>query len=307
MKNNVISSVQFYFSMFVTSIISLLLFDNTASFFNIFFIFLANVINILIISLYKREPGAFLKVILYLYFAIISISVTVKISHYMHNVLDSGPYWSLVVIIAVAVYFCTINGIEPLFRSSLIMGFFAVVFIIYIMFGFFDYINLNAIDKSLTFRFMPYLILLFPSASFAVFNKNIKDEKPWHLYVFSILSFVFLTYFNYMIACINKRYPIHHLTKAVKYGVFKGGDCLLLILITLSVIYILSISSLAISKNFIRKKTSIVLFLILISAGAILYLYLLVYIPQMAGELAVLTISLITLLSILLSNVKKNV
>lgn len=255
MKNNYVSSLQFYSSMFLSVIISVLFISFDTSLYSIVLLLLASVVNLTIFMLYDGTPGFFLKIFLYIYFVLISVNVVDRLSRYMHIILNSGPYWAIVPIILITSFFCAVKGFEVLSRAGLIISVFTVVFLLYILIEPFYSTDYSKLNVEFNFDVLPALIMLYPSVCYMVQNKKIRGEKTSHQVVFSLMSFLTVGLFLLFSSSIGNIYPVHYLAKSVRYGVFKGGDCLLLALLTVSVLFVIANSALAVCDN--SKKHSI--------------------------------------------------
>lgn len=243
MKNNSITLSQFFSAMFLSTLIYMLFIDNTASVFQLLYIFLAFAINILFISLYSGKRNIVTNIIICVYFALVSVMSVTKLSQYMHIVLKSGPYWALLLFILVTAYFCSCKGLEPLVRASQIITFFVIIFLIYIFISPFFTMDFNMakINSVIHTNILPLLILLLPSFSYVALYENIIDCKKYPLYIYSAVEFVVLGLSVFFSSFLNAYYPMDIITKNVKYGIFKGGDCLYLTIITISVLFIVAI------------------------------------------------------------------
>ena len=80
-----------------------------------------------------------------------------------------------------------------------------------------------------------------PSFSYVALYENIIDSKKYPLYIYSAVEFVVLGLSVFFSSFLNAYYPMDIITKSVKYGIFKGGDCLYLTIITISVLFIVAI------------------------------------------------------------------
>lgn len=243
MKNNSITLSQFFSAMFLSTLIYMLFIDNTATAFQLNYILLALAINILVISLYSGKRNIVTNIIICVYFAFVSVMSVTKLSQYMHIVLKSGPYWALLLFILVTAYFCSCKSLEPLVRASQILTFFVIIFLIYILISPFFTIDFNIakINSGIHTNILPLVILLLPSFSYVALYENIIDCKKYPLYIYSALEFVVLGMSVFFSSFLNAYYPMDIITKSVKYGIFKGGDCLFLTILTISVLFIVAI------------------------------------------------------------------
>ena len=256
MKNNSITSYQFFSTMFLSTLAYMLFFDNTATVFQLLYILLALGINILFISFYRGKRNIISNIIIYLYFTVISALSVAKLSQYMHVVLKSGPYWAIILLILISAYFCSYKGLEPLARASQIILFFVFIFLLYIFISPFSTVKMDfsRINTHLYTNFLPILILLLPSFSYVALNDNITDCKKSPLFIYSVIEFAVLGLSVFFSSFLNAYYPMDVITKNVKYGIFKGGDCLYLTIITISVLYIISIGCQSATVNHRKYK-----------------------------------------------------
>lgn len=310
MKNNYISSLQFYFSMFLSVIISVLFISPETSLYSIILVFLASAINFFVFLLYKGSPSLILKFVLYIYFITICVDIVIKLSRYMHIVLDSGPYWAIITIMLITSYFCTVKGFESLSRAAVIIGAFTVIFLLYILIGGSLSTNYSKLNTDINFDFFPALIMLFPSACYIAKNSSIKEPKTIHQVSFSLISFLMVGLFMFFSSALKNFYPVHYLSKSVHYGVFKGGDCLLLALLTISVLYILGNSALSVSKNSDKYMSGSTTFLAIVLAVSLFCAYFNSISKFILSDTLLLVLSIIVLLigsiALCLGKFKKN-
>lgn len=297
MKNNCISSLQFYFSMFLSVIVSILFIRPETSLYSIILVFLSSAINLLVFIMYKGSPSLILKFVLYIYFITICVDVVTKLSKYMHIILDSGPYWAIITIMLLTTFFCTVKGFEALSRAAVIIGAFSIVFVLYILIGVSLSTNSNKLNTDISFDYFPALIMLFPSASYIAKNCCIKEENTIHQVVFSIISFFMVGMFELFSSALRNFYPVHYLSKAVHYGVFKGGDCLLLALLTISVLYILGNSALSVSRNLEKYQLGSIIFLSIVFVVSLFCAYFHYISKFILCDMLLLALSLIVLLA----------
>lgn len=261
MKNNSITSYQFFSTMFLSTLAYMIFIDNTATVFQLLYIILALGINILFISFYRGKTNIISNIIIHLYFIVISALSVAKLSQYMHVVLKSGPYWAIILLILISAYFCSYKGLEPLARASQIILFFLFIFLLYIFISPFFTIKMDwsKINSSLYTNFLPLLILLLPSFSYVALYENIIDCKKSPLFIYSLIEFAVLGLSVFFSSFLNAYYPMDIITKNVKYGIFKGGDCLYLTIITVSVLYIISTGcqSAAVKDSKIKLKNAV--------------------------------------------------
>jgi hypothetical protein len=291
-------------------LVTLLFLSSTVSTFEIVLIFIAVAINFLVFFLYKGTPNKALSVALYGYFLLLSVNSVVKLSRYMHLILESGPYCVLIPAIIITSYFCLTKGIEALSRAGVIIGAFVLIFILYIVIYPLFNTNYNNIKLTAELDLLPFLTMLFPSALYITLNTKIENKSISHFTAYSIAIFLIIGYYILASSTVDKCYPIHFISKSVKYGVFKGGDCLYLALITISVLYFISNSALAVSNHSENCKISSTIFLALVLIMSLISAYFYGVAQLLSSEILLSIVLFVLIISVVvalcLNKIKKN-
>jgi len=257
MKNNRVTFAQFCFSSFLSSLVVLLFIDYNPSVLNFIIIALSLSLNILAVLFYKGQINPFIKGILTVYLAVFSVIVCIKFCGYMSFDLGYSPIWGIALLIAGAVYFCCVKGIEPLYRASVIITAFISFSVIFIAVSSFN--NIKFSFKLFDSNFLIPLILLQPSAIYILNYNNIIKEKRYGVNIYTSALFAVLFYF-YLLP-----------KDKVAVGIFKGADGVLLAVLTVAVIYYILTSSVAILKGKKHKFLSYGLYLGGVCAASILF------------------------------------
>lgn len=253
MKNNLITSSQFYFSAFLSTLTSLLFIDVSSSYQQIIYIAIASIINLIVILFYKGKYNQFLHIILSIYFFLISLIVTNKLIVFMHSAINSGPYWILILIVITVCFFCSTKGFEALTRSAVIISFFVTIFLLYIFASSVSKIELQPLQFNTTTSLQAALILLFPTAVYVSLNNTIKDNKKHPLFLYTIGTILSVGYLILIASPINEIFPLNFLAKKLHLGIFKGCDFLLLAIFTIAIIFLVCTSIQCVVKNSLNK------------------------------------------------------
>lgn len=253
MKNNIITSSQFYFSAFLSTLASLLFIDVSSSYQQIIYIALAVIINMAVILFYKGNKNLFVDFILSIYYFIISLIVLNRMVVFMSSAIKSGPYWVLVLIICTVIFFCSTKGFEALTRSAVIITFFVAIFLLYILASSVSGLEIQPLNFNATTSIEPALILLFPTAVYTSLNQTIKDSKKYPLFIYTAGTVLSIGYLVFIASPINNVFPLNYLAKKLHIGIFKGCDFLLLSIFTISIIFFISTSIQCVVKNSFNK------------------------------------------------------
>ena len=260
MKNNQVTFPQFCFLSFISSLVSLLFIDFNPSLLFFALIALSLLINNATVYLYKGN-NYFLKILSGVYLTIFSVITCAEFCRYMYYDLSYGPMWAIAVIILAFSFFCTVKGLEPLYRASVIISAFIIASLIYVAASSFGNIKFSFNLFEIKSIMIP-LILLFPSAIYILNFDNIIKEKRYTFNVYSVLIFITLIYFHLLPK--NK----------VALGIFKGADGLMLAILTVAVIMFISGTAVALFKSYKHKYLSNSAYLSAIAVLTILTLYL---------------------------------
>ncbi|MBQ7504193.1 MAG: hypothetical protein IJT79_02610 [Ruminococcus sp.] len=260
MKNNKILFSQFCFSSFLCTLSALLFIDYNPSV--LYFIILACVllIDTLVIFVYKGN-NIFLKAISAIYCTVFCVIICEQFCKYMYYDLGYGPFWILALLILGFAFFCTVKGFEPISRASVIITVFIVFSLIFIAVSSFNNIDFTIHLYMMKSPIIP-LLLLFPSAMYILNKENIIEDKKYTFNIYTASTFAVLIYF-YLLPK-NK----------VALGIFKGADGLLLAVLTVSVIFFISNTTLAVFKNAKHKYLTNSLYLFVLGLITVSLLYL---------------------------------
>lgn len=260
MKNNQITFPQYCFMTFIVTLSCLFFIDYNPSVLFYITIICSLAVDYIVISFYRID-NRLLKYISAAYLSVLCVIISAEFCKYLHYDLGYGPLWVLALIILGFAFFCTVKGLEPLARASVIISvflFFSLIFIAVSSFW------------NIKFKFMLYefksavipLLLISPSAIYILNYDNIIKEKKSVFSVYSFLILVILVYFHLLPK--NK----------VALGIFKGADGVLLAVLTVAVIYCLSVTTVSLFKNFKHRYICNSVFLSIILLLTIFSLYL---------------------------------
>lgn len=242
MKNNIISSSQFCFSVFLSSLVTLLFIDKRTTYVQIFYTVIALAVNFLVIKFVDVKLNRILEFIYAVYFILISILVLSEFTVYMHSAIKSGPFWSILAIMGITIFFCSRKGFEAFARASVIIGFFVVMFCIYIVTATVKEMKFPVINSVALGNMLQPFVLLLPSAIYIRNKEYIQKIKSAHLVVSFVFTALFTSFCIFIASPVDKKFPLHYIGKISRIGVFRGGEFLFLVLITIGVIYFMLLS-----------------------------------------------------------------
>ena len=262
MKNNRITIYQFSFCCFLSSLTFLLFIDYNPSLMNFSAIIMSLLIDTLIVFLYKGKANKIFNAVIALYLTAFCVIICYEFCRYMYYDLGYGPLWGIALVILGFTYFCTVKGIEPLYRAAVIISVFVFFSILFVAISSIQNIKFDFKISEINNLVIPFL-LLFPSVIYILNFDNIIKEKKFAFNIYSVVLLLSLIYF-------------HLLPKdKIAVGIFKGADGVLLAVLTVAVIYYISNSSVALFKGFKHRYISNLLYLSVIFALSITALYIL--------------------------------
>lgn len=265
MKNNITSFSQFLSLCLTASLSSLMFISAAPSVFNILCSALALSVNFIVFIIYKGQLKGILTLLAFLYLTFYCILITVKFSDYMKTALSYGPACLILTVLLCFTFFCTAKGLEAVYRAASIIVVFLLAGIVYMFVCTFTDLKIN-LSFELPAELVSSVILLLPSFLYIVYYDNIKDYKGSYYLVYSVTAVLITVYFLLTASGINSVYPIQYLPAKAKIGVFKGSDCILLSILTLSCMFSLTSTSVGILKSYKHKyiKNALYLFFVLI-------------------------------------------
>lgn len=272
MKNNRVTVTQFWVSMIICSFSALLFTSNVSSVYSILLTALSLAVNLLVYFFCKDTPLVVSKVLLAVYFTYIMLICVFKFSEYMNKALGYGPVWLIVTILFVFLYFCASKGIEPVFRAGGIIVFFLFAALIYILVCCNSSVSysLNAqFDINIYFP----LINLFPSACYIWFQNNIIPSKNYTQWIYSAIVLGATSYFLCLSNGESGLFPFQRIPEIAHIDVFRGADCMLLEIFTVSVLLTASIVTTAFFDSEKPRLIHRIVFLSCICAAVLLCLY----------------------------------
>lgn len=303
MKNNKISLSQFAFLSFTTTLSGLLFVDISVSFIQILYILLSILANMTVLFFYKGKSNVILNFTVNLYLFIVCVFVLNKFIIFMNSQVKSGPYYAILLITVATVYFCSNKGFEAISRASIIITFFVALFLIYICIGSFKDIANFKLKLVADASKIPALLCLFPSAIYISNYSNIINKNKSVICIYSTFSFVILSYMTLYATSFVAEFPLYSLTQQIKLSVFKGGEFLLMTIITIATILLLS-TSLNSIKFKIDNNHKILLNLCVISVISIISLYINSIGAIFSSEIILFVATIIILLFAFLFNKK---
>lgn len=236
MKNNRITLGQFSASMFLCGLISLLFIDEKCCLWSTLSAAAAVGFNLLVFQFYRGGGGRILKGILGFYSFALCVCVLYKFCFYMYSDLGYEPGWGIALLAVGFGFFCAVKGVEAISRASVLIVFFVIFSVLYIGVSSFYRISPKP-DFALLSNLNLPLVILFPSAQYVLNRERIIPKKKYIPALFSALLIMIVSYFSFL--------PDNN----VAVGIFKGADGLLLAIVTVSLLYILSFSTLGIFQR----------------------------------------------------------
>ncbi len=249
MKNNKISYYQFLSSVFLSSLSFPLFVGSNPSVYLLVAAAGALLVNILVFSLYKGQCLKLVKSVVAVFLSIYCVVIISKFVDYMYNALSYGPLWLMLIILLAFSFFCTVKGVEALTRASIIISFFVVAGLVYMFVCTFSNINFN-FTLEIPSNYLSVIILLIPSALYVLCFENIIPRKKYNALLYSVILFLTYVFFTLISSGIISPYPIQKLPTISEIGVFKGADCILLSILTISSLYSIAISTIGLFKSF---------------------------------------------------------
>ncbi|MCH5304307.1 MAG: hypothetical protein J1E41_05535 [Ruminococcus sp.] len=272
MLNNKINNYQFLSSVLLSTLSFPLFINNIPSVYLFIGAAAALLINILIFTIYKGQAISFLKPVAAVFLTIYCVVVVSKFIDYMYNALSYGPLWLMLIILLLFAFFCTVKGMESAARASVIISVFIIAGIIYMMACTFSNIDFT-IYLNLPSSFLSVIILLVPSAFYVLFYKSIIPDKKYNSLIFSLILFVIYIFFSLISSGIISPYPIQKLPTISQIGIFKGSDCILLAILTLSALYSVSLTTVGLFKSFKHKYITNALYIVIILILSLITVY----------------------------------
>ncbi len=248
MRNDRITFVQFIWTMLICSIYSVVFTKCEPSGGNLIISGCIIFINLIIYYLYQDKPTKLTKAVLAVYFSYIILICSVRFTDYMSAELGYGPVWLIVIILLVFIFFCSLKGIEPIIRAgAIILPFLlgAVIYIAVCCFGFIKFDISLAVDTNMIF----YLILLFPGACYIWMKDNIIPSKNYSKYISALILLGIIVLFMFLSDNRNGEFPYQRITEIAYIDVFRGADCMLLELFSVSGLFITAIPTVVMFNN----------------------------------------------------------
>ncbi len=236
MKNNKITFSQFLSVCFLSSLSSIMFIKNTPSVFTIVISVCVLLINLLVFLFYKGNLIKLLKPVCVFYLSLYCVYIIVKFSDYMNTALSYGPACLTIAVILFFIYFCTVKGSEAVARASTVISVFVIVGIIYMFVCVFTNIDFR-LSLTLPDEYNSVLILFIPSVLYILYYDSIINVKIKYYAVYSVIVILIIVFFLLISSGIESAYPIQHLPAISKIGVFKGSDCILLAVLTISCVF----------------------------------------------------------------------
>lgn len=247
MKNNQITFSQFLSVSFLSSLCSILFIIRTPSVFVIISAVAALFLNFIVFTFYKGQNKKLFFYIAFIYLSFYCVYVVVKFSDYMNKALSYGPACLIIAVLLAFTFFCTVKGFEAVARASTVIAVFVIAGLVYMLVCTFTNIRFN-ITADIPARFNSSAVLLFPSALYIVCYDNIISIKPKYYIAYSALLTAVILYFLIIASGVKSLYPIQYLPAISKIGVFKGSDCILLSILTVSCMFSVTSSTAVLFK-----------------------------------------------------------
>ena len=271
MKNNRITFVQFCFLSAVSVIIAILFIDSSASLFQPLLCAAALGVDALFICLYKGSDSKLLRLSACVYAGLAALASSYFFIRYICDALGYGPCALIAVILFGFSFFCTVKGIEAAARASLIVGAVVLVSMVYITLSVAPMLDLRFTLQPV-FSPAASLILLFPSAAYILLYDNIIPKKKYNFAFFAVCIVAVVVLFTLAASGRAEIFPVRVLPSIARIDIFRGSDGLLLTVLTLSVVYINTVSTLSTLKNRRHNYLANSVYLTILTAAAILSL-----------------------------------
>lgn len=165
---------------------------------------------------------------------------------FMQNQINNEAVPAVVIFIflAIAAFGCY-KGIQPLFRTAVIIFAFVVFSLAFIFFGLLsqtDISNLTAspqpLNRQIQSGLETLLLSLIPLSAYVIFADSLKGNQKYGIFIFSVSAFLlFLITGIFIILVLGDysavlSYPAFIISKLSKISVLKGGDGLLFASVT---------------------------------------------------------------------------
>ncbi len=272
MSNNKITFPQFLTISFLSSLSFLLFIKNIPSIYLIICALSALTVNFFVIILYRGQAKAFLLPFCGVYLALYCTVVISKFADYMYRALSYDPMWLIIIIFSVFAFFCTVKGIEAVSRASAIISVFVLAGIIYMLVCGFSKLRLE-VTADLPSEVVSSIILLLPSVIYVINYESIISVKKRYYFIASALMLAVYFYFILTAVRVNSSYPIQFIPENSKIGVFKGADCILLAILTISGIYSVAVSATGLFKYFKHRYLTNSLFTAIVAVLSVVAIY----------------------------------
>lgn len=273
MRNEKITFPQFLSMSFLCTMSFPLFIKDVPSVYLVISVLLALAVNLFVFLIYRGQAQTFFIPLCGIYLSFYCALIIAKFADYMYKALSYKPEWLIIFILAAFAFFCTVKGIEALARASAVISFFALLGIIYMFACTFSGIEFTVTADLPTEGITP-LILLLPTVLYVVNYDNILNIKKSSYFIGSgIMTAVYL-YFMFIAVNVHSAYPIQYLPTNSHIGVFKGSDCILLAILTISAIYSVAVSATGLFKYFKHKYITNSVYISVLIAVSITLSYL---------------------------------
>ncbi len=252
MKNNKITFSQFLSVCFLSSLSSVMFISRTPSVFVLLTSVLALFVNYAVFMLYKGQLKKVLIPVSIVYLSLYCVLTVVKFADYMNTALSYGPDCLIITVLLCFTFFCTVKGGEALSRASTVIIVFVIAGLIYMLVCTFTNIKFN-ITAEIPDKFNSFAILFLPSLLYIINYDSIINIKRKVYAVYSAIFTAVTAYFILIASGVNSPYPIQLLPAISKIGVFKGSDCILLSILTISCVFSVSASTVSIFKKSVHN------------------------------------------------------
>ena len=271
MKNDKISLSQFWFVSFLCSVVSVLFLNNGNNIADCAVIAFSQLFLFAVTAFYKGNAPLVLRAISTLYLFGFCVLSAVRFTDYMREAIGYRQFIIIAIVLLIFCFFCSVKGLEAFFRASVIIAFFVIVSIVYIF-----VCGASEVDYNLRFSFeinpLPPLFTLFPSALYVLNYDNIKNERTSAVIAILVLSILTLLGFILISGKGTGKYPFQYIPEHSQISVFKGADCLLLGILTVSVLYIISSSVITVFLKSKHKYLTNSVFCVVIAGVSVLWL-----------------------------------
>lgn len=246
------------------------------------------------------------------YYIFTCVFLAKYVNFFKYQINREASLFVIILAFTAVVAFGSYKEINTLFRVNTILFVFSIVALIFVFLGLFDKLNFEYLNQShshnnlqITDNFKVLFLSFLPLTSFVVFSDKLKGNIKKGLInngVFSYLLYFAITLFVFFVFGTFTdvlQYPVFVLSKLSNISVIKGGDGLMLALITVVTIIIMYLFTISSAKAIEVEKSKA--FSMGYSLGVLIFTSLIVYIDPLYGFITnTLFLSMIAIIMLVL-------